>query len=112
MNNTELSRKTRKKLRELCKIAYARELNHHLEQLGQKFDGWRHNDIDCWDLNDLIHAFHDGTSRDLYKVYHYTKNEDYLVSRAFKLGFVQKDELPEGFSVLLLPMVKGLFSDN
>ncbi|MBA2650442.1 MAG: hypothetical protein H0U75_12775 [Legionella sp.] len=97
MSNTELSRKTRKKLRELCKIAYTRELNHHIEQLGQKFDEWRNNDIDCWDLNDLIHEFHDGTSRDLYKVYHYTKNEAYLVSRAVQLGFLQKDELPEEF---------------
>jgi hypothetical protein len=103
MSNTELSRKTRKKLRELCKIAYTRELNHHIEQLGQKFDEWRNNDIDCWDLNDLIHEFHDGTSRDLYKVYHYTKNEVYLVARAVQLGFLQKDELPEEFSVLSLP---------
>ncbi len=103
MNNTKPSKQMRKKLRELCKITYARELNHHLEQLGQKFDEWRNNGIDCWDLNDLIHEFHDGISRDLYKVYHYTKDVDYLVSRAVKLGFLQKDELPEGFSVLPLP---------
>ena len=35
MSNTEHSKQTRKKLRELCKIAYARELYHHLEQLGK-----------------------------------------------------------------------------
>ena len=103
MNNTELSKHMRKKLRELNKIAYTRELNHHLEQLGKKFDEWRNNSIDCWDLNDLIHEFHDSTARDLYKVYHYTKNEAYLVSRAAQLGFLQKVELPEGFSVLSLP---------
>jgi hypothetical protein len=103
MNNTEPSRKTRKKLRELCKIAYARELDHHLEQLEQNFDKWRNKNIDCWNLNDLIHDFHDGTSRDLYKIYHYTKDEAYLVSRAVQLGFLQQDELPEGFSVLSLP---------
>ena len=68
MNNAGPSKQTRKKLRELNKIAYARELNHHLGQLGQKFDEWRNKGIDCWDLNDLIHEFHDGISRDLYKV--------------------------------------------
>lgn len=103
MNDNALSKQMRKKLRELCKIAYARELNHHLEQLGQKFDEWRNKGIDCWDLNDLIHEFHDGTSRNLYKVYQYTQDEGYLVSRAVQLGFLQKDELPEGFSVLPLP---------
>ena len=40
MNNTELAKHMRKKLRALNQIAYARELNHHLEQLGQKFDEW------------------------------------------------------------------------
>jgi thiamine kinase-like enzyme len=103
MNNTEPSKKMRKKLRELCTIAYTRELNHHLDHLGRRFDEWRNKCIDCWDLNELIHEFHDGTSRDLFKVYHYTKNEAYLVSRAVQLGFLQKDELPEGFSVFPLP---------
>jgi len=104
MSNTELSKQTRKKLRELNQLAYARELNYHLEQLGEKFDEWRNNGIDCWDLNDLIHQFHDGASRDLYKVYHYTKNEAYLVSRAVQLGFLEKAELPDGFSVISLPL--------
>ncbi len=33
MSNTELPEKTRKKLRELCKIAYTRELNHPIHEL-------------------------------------------------------------------------------
>lgn len=103
MSNTAPSKQMRKKLRELNQIAYARELNHHLEQLGQKFDEWRDNGIDCWELNDLIHQFHDGASRDLYKVYQYTPNEALLVSRAVQLGFLKKDELPEGFSVFTFP---------
>jgi hypothetical protein len=72
---SELSKKVRKKARELIVIAYTRELNYHLDKLSQKFDDWRKNTFDCWELNDLIHKFHDGISRDLYKTYNYTNDQ-------------------------------------
>ena len=90
-----LSKRVRKQARELVGIAYTRELNYHLDKLSQKFDDWRKNTVDCWELNDLIHKFHDGTSRDLYKTYNYTKDEVFLIARALVRGFLQSDEVPK-----------------
>lgn len=89
----ELSKRVRKQARELIRMAYARELNYHFYKLAQKFDGWQKNTIDCWELNDWIHQYHDGVSRDLYKIYNYTQDEIFLISRAIAHGFLQKDEL-------------------
>lgn len=92
---SELSKRVRKQARDLIRIAYARELNYYLDELAQKFDEWRKNKVDCWELNDWIHQFHDGSSRDLYKIYHYTKGEVLLVMRAIVHGFLKKEEIPK-----------------
>lgn len=92
---SELSKRAHKQARELVGIAYTRELNYHLDKLSQKFDDWRKNIIDCWELNELIHKFHDETSRDLYKTYNYTKDEILLIARALVRGFLQSDEVPK-----------------
>ncbi len=94
--------KTQKKLlRELLNIAYTRELNYHLGELKKKFDEWQNNTIDCGELNDIIHQFHDGISRDLYKLYNYTSDDSLLISRAVSLGFLEQSEVPEDVNVKL-----------
>lgn len=97
MNNSTPSKKV---LKQLCRTSYTRELNYHLGKLKHKFDEWQNNNIDCWDLNEFIHQFHDGISRDLYKLYNYTKNDLFLVSRAASLGFLEQSEIPEGVPIL------------
>lgn len=79
----------------MIRVAYTRELNHHLDELARKFDEWRKNKVDCWELNNSIHQFHDGKSRDLYKIYNYTKDEVFLIARAIVHGFLKKDEVPK-----------------
>ena len=69
MNKSPPSKKI---LKQLCETSYKRELNYHLGKLKQKFDEWQNNTIDCWDLKEFIHQFHDGVSRDLYKISLYT----------------------------------------
>lgn len=97
---SELSKQVRKQAGDLIGIAYSRELNHHLNNLAQRFDEWRQNTLDCWELNDLIHQFHDGISRDLYKTYSYSNDQVFLISRALALGFLKKDELSKELNEL------------
>jgi len=84
----------RKKLSQLASIAYERELDQELEKLGQRFDNWRNRKIDGFELNDLIHKFHQGTSRDVWKTYNYL-DADMVVSRAIVIGLLKKEEIPE-----------------
>ena len=91
----ELSKKTRKELRKLLIKAYAKELDQHLFDLSMKFDDWKNKKIDCWDLNDHIHEFHDGISRDLFNMYKARCTDDiYMVSRALSHGLLEKEEIP------------------
>lgn len=92
---SKLPKQLRKQIRNLINIAYTRELTYQLDNLAKKFDDWRENKIDCWELSDLIHKFHDGTSRDLYKMYNYFNDDVYLVARAILHGFLKKDELSD-----------------
>ena len=84
----------RKKLRELAGLAHKRELNMALETLDSHFTQWRRQGIDCFELNDRIHSFHQKTSRELWKTYS-SMEDDFLVCRAVKLGFLSKEDVPE-----------------
>lgn len=91
----ELSKKTRKELRKLLQIAYARELDQCLFSLSRKFDDWNNKKIDCWVLNDHIHEFHDGISRDLFDAYNIRGVDDvYMISRGLANGLLRKEEIP------------------
>lgn len=89
-----LTKKERSQLRQSVSLAYSRELDSHLDKLLKEFEKWKNSQIDCWDLNDLIHKFHDGISRDLYKLYNYNDNYYLLIERALSLNFIKKEELP------------------
>lgn len=43
----------------------------------------------------MIHKFHDGISRELYKTHNYTKDDVLLIARALVAGFLQNDEVPK-----------------
>jgi flagellar motility protein MotE (MotC chaperone) len=84
----------RKKLRELAVLAHERELSGALETLDSHFAQWRRQEIDCFELNDRIHSFHQKTSRELWKTYS-SMEDDFLVCRAVKLEFLPREKIPE-----------------
>lgn len=91
----ELSKKTRKELRQLLIKAYERELDQHLFDLSIKFDEWKNKKIDSWDLEDHIHKFHDGISSDLFNAYNAKSIDDiYMISRALAHNLLLKEEIP------------------
>ena len=91
----------RKKLRELAGLAYEHELSKALERLDSHFAQWRRQEIDCFELNDRIHSFHQKTSRELWETYS-TMEDDFLVCRAVKLGFLSKEDVPEKVAEVIL----------
>jgi hypothetical protein len=80
------SKSIHKKLRELAGLAHERELSSALETLDSHFTQWRRQEIDCFELNDRIHSFHQKTFHELWKTYS-SMEDDFLVGRAVKLGF-------------------------
>jgi len=84
----------KQKLRELVGLAYERELSRALETLDSHFTQCRRQEIDCFELNDQIHRFHQKTTRDLWKTYS-SMEDDFLVCRAVELGFLSKEDVPE-----------------
>jgi len=91
----------RKKLRELACLAHERELSRDLETLDSHFTQWRRQEIDCFELNDRIHSFHQKTSRELWETYS-SMEDDFLVCRAVKLGFLSRKEVPEKVAEAIL----------
>jgi hypothetical protein len=64
-----LTKGQRHRLRELGTTAHAREPSTELAKVEAAFARWRSGEIDAFDLNDVIHRFHDGPSRQLYTAY-------------------------------------------
>jgi len=95
------SKSIRKKLRELAGLAHERELSRALETLDSHFIRWRRQEIDCFELNDRIHSFHQKTSRELWETYS-SMEDDFLVRRALKLGFLSREEVPEKVAEAIL----------
>ena len=63
--------------------------------LSDRFDQWKAGSITVWELSDLIHEFHDGDSREMYKFYVYGKNHEYQVAHAIHNGYLSMDDVEE-----------------
>src|SRR5215217_736895 len=91
---TDLNTKAnRRKLRELARVAYTRELSAELAKLESDFVQWRSGEIDPFELSDRIHRFHDGISRNLYVLYR-DLPPSRSVARAVVLQLLQETEVP------------------
>lgn len=83
--------------RRLADKAYEIELSKSVTDLYEQFLKWRSGDITVWDLSDMIHKFHDGESRELYKFYALGKNYQYQVARAIHNGCISMKDLEERY---------------
>jgi hydroxypyruvate isomerase len=64
-----LTKSQKRHVRELAAEAHARELGSALTTLYKDFQRWGDGEISVFDLNHLVHEFHNGVSRELYKRY-------------------------------------------
>jgi hypothetical protein len=77
----EFTKAQRKRLRELGGVAYERDLGTELGHIEAAFRRWRAEEIDAFELSDLIHRFHQGPSRQLFSRYD-SDNIDFAVASA------------------------------
>lgn len=65
----EFTKAEKRMLRELAAECHESELDEAMTELYEEFQKWGGDRISVFDLNDRIHQFHDGISRELYKRY-------------------------------------------
>ncbi|NOX98021.1 MAG: hypothetical protein GXO98_08215 [Nitrospirae bacterium] len=82
------NKEIRKKLKELATLVWKRELDQYVEELAKRFDEWREKKIDCFEINEYIHKFHDGPSRELWKKHNYFK-ADMIVAIGLESGILK-----------------------
>lgn len=80
------------KIRELAGLAYSRALSAELGKLEAQFAEWRAQTLSPFELNQLIHEFHDGISRDLYKQY-VTGEAEWAVAVALNRGLLSESDV-------------------
>jgi hypothetical protein len=90
----EVPKRIKRLVREWAGIAHDRDLRKALSELRVQFDRWERGDIDAFELNDLVHRFHEDASREIWKRYATTHLEP-AVASAVAVGVLRKEELPE-----------------
>lgn len=80
-------------VREWAAIAHDRELTKALQELRTHFDRWQQSEITAAELNGLIHQFHEGVARDIWKSYA-TKHLEPAIGFAVATGIFRREELP------------------
>jgi hypothetical protein len=82
-----------RKLRELAAEAHSRELFEALRDLDSLFADWRHKHLDSFQLAEAIHEFHNGQSRQLWKLY-VLGDPELSVAQALRTGALRESEVP------------------
>ena len=82
-----------KEINKLSNLAYKRELSAALNNLEKKFEEWNKGDIDCFELNDLIHKYHNNTARELYDKYNNNDLSDITIAWTIANGIISKNEV-------------------
>ena len=91
MQNTPKAMK--RLVREWAGIAHDRDLRQALGELHSQFARWERGEISSFELNEHVHQFHDGASREIWKRYA-TNHLEPAVASAVAAGVLGKDELP------------------
>ena len=87
----EASKRTKRLVREWAEIAHDRDLSKSLRELRAEFDRWERGEINPFELNDLVHLFHQGTSREIWKRYQ-TRHLEPAIASAVVAGVLRKEE--------------------
>jgi hypothetical protein len=101
------SKELRRRLRELARLAYERELSRELELVFQHFEAWKRGEKNAFDLSEEIHRFHQKPARDLYQWYT-GKNRELMVAKAVDEGILSEEEVGEEILSLVAELVSFL----
>jgi len=89
-----MSKAQKREIRKLEGVAYEREMADAVSKLQAEFERWRQGEMDVFELNERIHKFHDGISRELYKKYAMAGSAvEWVVASAVVNGIVKESEV-------------------
>ncbi len=103
---TEFNRGEKSKLRQLASEAWEAELTNALDELFERFCIWADDGISAMDLSEEIHQFHNGISRELYKIYAMLP-PPLAVARAVAVGILDEESLDPSLREKLHPLIEG-----
>src|SRR5687767_543356 len=91
----DLPKASRRAIRELSGLAYERELTAELAKLRTQFDAWTAGQMTPFELEQAIHQFHDGVSRQLFNRYTSGSMLPHAVAAAVVRGTISVAEIPQ-----------------
>ena len=89
----EISKKLKKMLRQHASRAWEAEMQAALQALEAKFSQWKKGTISSAELNDAIHEYHDGISRDIWRRFS-TNKPRMPLAYAVASGLITEKSLP------------------
>ena len=89
----EMPKRLKRALREAAMAAHEEELRRALIPLEAAFQQWRAGRVGSGELAELIHGFHEGPARELFKKYNYGQLE-LVVAHAIVAGILDPSRLP------------------
>ncbi|MBW2689292.1 MAG: hypothetical protein JRC99_05110 [Deltaproteobacteria bacterium] len=102
---SDMTKSQKKHLRQLAGQCYEKEMTLVLESLYEDFKKWEKSEITPWDLNDKIHQYHDGTARELYKLYEGLNDPRVALAQAVAKGIIKIEDVPENCRPLLTDLI-------
>lgn len=98
------TKKQRRELRNLQGLAWDRELSGALEELLRDFQSWEKGKISPFELNDRIHRFHNGRSRELFNAYAGSLDSFWLEIVVAR-GVIEESEVSEDLLAVIRPNI-------
>jgi len=92
VNSGSGNKNLKRRIRELCGIAYEREMRRHLDALLNQFIEYGKGKITPWEMVDVIHKFHNEDARKLYIFYQ--KPNEYVIAYAVSEKLIDLSDVP------------------
>ena len=104
-------KKMQQQLRQLAGVAYEREMSAATQALLEDFHRWEKKEMDVFKMNEKIHAFHHGISRELY-VRYTGMNAAFAVASALLRGILRREEVGDDVYSSVEGLVMALSSSE
>ena len=94
--NANLPKPVKRQMNALIDKAHELALRNALEELNTHFNRWRRGEIDSFELQDLIHKFHDGQSREIYNRFSDRRTSQLPIATAYAVanGLIDEKDVP------------------
>ena len=106
----EFSKSEKKRLRELAALAHERDVAKSLSKIASKVEEWKNGKITALDMNEALHEYDRGESREVWSRYD-SNQYDIQVASAIVRGLLTESEVGKEVVALLSTQIHFLKSD-